>query len=73
MMMRIKYIHEHITDAKELLMEYKEAEILAEKAHNLAIKYSISQNTNLLDMLYDYMEQLKDIDQTVLKKLILKI
>lgn len=73
MMMRIKYIHEHITDAKELLMEYKKAEILAEKAHNLAIKYSISQNTNILDMLYDYVEQLKDIDQTVLKKLILKI
>lgn len=73
MMMRMEYIHGHITDVKELLMEYKEAEGLAEKSHNLAVRYSVSPNTNLLDVLYDCMERLKEIDQTVLAKLIIKL
>lgn len=73
MMMRMEYINEHITDVKELIMEYKEAERIAEKSHNVAIKYMISPNTNLLDMLYVYVEQLKKIDQIVLAKLVVKL
>lgn len=73
MMMRLKYIHENITNVKELILEYKEAEVLSEKSHNLSIKYIVAPNVKLLDVLYNYIEKLKDIDQIVLEKLIVKL
>ncbi len=73
MMMRIKYIDEHITEVKELLIEYREAENLAEKSHNLAIKYTVHPNTDLLDILYENVRRMKEIDKSVLAKLVVKL
>ncbi|MCR4678151.1 MAG: hypothetical protein K5679_05270 [Lachnospiraceae bacterium] len=73
MMERIEYLASKMGNLNDISNEYKDVLKIAELTHNIAVKYQLTGNKNLLEKLIKNVEIIKDRDAELLGKLYEKL